>query len=106
MLNEKLKRYWNEEYKVKGDKATLHVPLARLIGRETGSRGFTCFWRVASESLRLVFGQLIRWFLGESNHSNPLMNNGYFPSFLIVLGGVAVTMLHHHAFFQHEIYCN
>lgn len=101
MLNDKLKGHWRDEYKAKGENATLYMPLAKTYWARNW---FTGFYLLLESGVRiaqaLVFGQLIRWFLGESNHSNPLMNDGYFLSFLIVLGGIAVTMLHHHAFFQ------
>jgi ABC-type multidrug transport system fused ATPase/permease subunit len=99
-LNKDLTRHWKREYREKGEAANLYMPLFWTFWRNNWHTGI---WLLLESAMRvaqaLVLGQLIRWFLGDANSSNELMNSGYFLSFLIVLMGMAVTLLHHHAFY-------
>ena len=96
----RLKLHWDEEHEFKGEDATLHTPLVKTFWRKNWHTGI---WLLIETGCRIyqamILGQLINYFLGTADNSVSLMINGYFLSFLIVILGIAITMLHHHAFF-------
>ena len=96
----RLKMHWTEEHELKGDDATLHMPLVKTFREKNWHTGI---WLLIETGCRiyqaLTLGRLIDYFLGINDGSDDLMTNGYFLSFLIVILGICITMLHHHAFF-------
>ena len=99
-LGGRLRMHWNEEYRLKGAEATLHMPLAKTFWKRNWHTGI---WLLIETGCRIyqamTLGRLINYFLGEGGGSDSLMDNGYYLSFLIVILGIFITMLHHHAFF-------
>jgi len=92
---------WRSQVQKHGkDKASMWVALAQTFWKQHWFGGLLLVAEsVARIYQAIVLGKIIRYFLGEYDDSTRLLDNGYFMSLELVLCGIFVMMIHHHAFY-------
>jgi len=92
---------WKAQVQKHGkEKASMWVAMAQTFWKQHWFGGLLLITEsIARIFQAVVLGKLIRYFLGEYDDSTRLLDNGYFMSLELVLCGIFVMMIHHHAFY-------